>query len=67
MRTLGYIVGAIIGLAFVVVFTIWVLWFMLAVLVLGVLAWACGMKITVSQNDKKIGYIRWTKFYPHEH
>lgn len=40
-----------------------------AIILLGFLAffvliWAVGGKITIKQGKEKIGYVRWTKFYP---
>lgn len=29
-----------------------------------IVVWALGLPITVSVKGKKVGYIKWTKFYP---
>lgn len=64
LRALGLIIAAGIVAAIVISFITFFLW--LAMLFIGVfvIAWLCGLPITVRSNGEVIGYWkRWT-FYP---
>ena len=38
--------------------------FLLGILALGAIAWACGVPIKITKNGEYVGYVRWTKFHP---
>lgn len=50
----------------VLTFGVYVIMFVGIMLFAFVLVWATGFKITISEGDKKVGYIRWFTFYPEE-
>lgn len=64
LKFIGIILFGVIAVAFVLVFGTWFLVALFSMMVLFGLAWAVGIPITITSNGKKIGYIRWTKFYP---
>lgn len=51
--------------AFIIVFFgAWIALGLAGLIVLFFLAWAVGIPITVKKDGTKVGYVRWTKFYP---
>lgn len=63
-KLLGIILFGAIVVAFVAFFGTWFLMALIATVVILALAWMIGVPIAITRNGKKIGYVRWTKFYP---
>ena len=61
-------IGLVLALVLVSIFCaaifVWVLALFAFVVGMGFIAWVCGAHITIKEHGKKIGYIRYTKFYP---
>ena len=66
IKSIGFVIGVIGALVLVLFYFVWIMWFIFGVVFLGFLAWATGAKITITKAGKKIGYYRWTRFYPYD-
>lgn len=64
INLISYIIAGIVAMALMFFFITPILMIVIGIIVLMVGCWALGFKIIVKVDDRKIGYIRWTKFYP---
>lgn len=64
LKLIGVVLVIGLAVAFIIFFGVWFLIAIAAMVGIFGVAWLAGVPITISQNGEKIGYIRWTKFYP---
>ena len=63
LKLAGLAIFFMLAIMFIVFFGFYFLVMFGCFLVIFAAAWAIGIPITIKQNGKKIGYVRWNKFH----
>jgi hypothetical protein len=63
LKLLGIVIFGLLAVMFIIFLGFYFLVILGCLLTILIVAWVFGIRITIKQNGRKIGYVRWTKFH----